>query len=53
MHSVILTACLAAIAAILAIFAIVAAGYFWWRHKRSQLQFIEPNEEQDNFDGQR
>lgn len=46
MPSVIITACLAAIVAILAIFAIVAGGYFWWRHKRSQLQFIEPNDEE-------
>lgn len=21
---------------------LLAAGYFWWRHKRSQLEFVEP-----------
>lgn len=47
MPSVIFTVCLAAIIAILAIFAIVAGGYFWWRHKRSQLQFIEPGQDED------
>ncbi|XP_034670596.1 synaptotagmin-7 [Drosophila subobscura] len=48
MASIILIACLAILGLIIAIALFLAGGYLWWRHKRSQLQFIEPNEDEDS-----
>ncbi|EDV38222.2 uncharacterized protein Dana_GF20608, isoform B [Drosophila ananassae] len=48
MASVILIACLAILGLIIAISLFLAGGYLWWRHKRSQLQFIEPNEDEES-----
>lgn len=35
---------LAVFGVIVGILLLLAGGYLWWRHKRSQLKFIEPNE---------
>ncbi|EDV90915.1 synaptotagmin-7 [Drosophila grimshawi] len=48
MASIILIACLAILGLIIAIALFLAGGYLWWRHKRSQLQFIEPNEDEES-----
>lgn len=48
MTSLILVGCLATLGIIIAISLFLAGGYLWWRHKRSQLQFIEPNEDEDS-----
>lgn len=48
MASLILIACLAILGLIIAIALFLAGGYLWWRHKRSQLQFIEPNEDEES-----
>ncbi|KAH8269774.1 hypothetical protein KR018_001475 [Drosophila ironensis] len=48
MASVVLIACLAILGLIIAIALFLAGGYLWWRHKRSQLQFIEPNEDEES-----
>ncbi|XP_069968511.1 synaptotagmin-7 isoform X2 [Bactrocera oleae] len=48
MANIILIACLAVLGIIIAIALFLAGGYLWWRHKRSQLQFIEPNEDEDS-----
>ncbi|ALC48087.1 Syt7 [Drosophila busckii] len=48
MASIILIACLAILGLIIAISLFLAGGYLWWRHKRSQLQFIEPNEDEES-----
>lgn len=54
MPKVIIIGCLAALAIITSIFAIIVGGYLWWRHKRSQLQFIEPNEDHEsNYESSR
>ncbi|EDW50896.1 GM26786 [Drosophila sechellia] len=48
MASIVLIACLAILGLIIAIALFLAGGYLWWRHKRSQLQFIEPNEDEES-----
>uniref|UniRef100_A0A1A9WQB8 C2 domain-containing protein n=2 Tax=Glossina TaxID=7393 RepID=A0A1A9WQB8_9MUSC len=48
MANLILIACLAILGILIAISLFLAGGYLWWRHKRSQLQFIEPNEDEDS-----
>ncbi|KAH8256448.1 hypothetical protein KR032_007297 [Drosophila birchii] len=48
MASILLIACLAILGLIIAIALFLAGGYLWWRHKRSQLQFIEPNEDEES-----
>ncbi|XP_037953473.1 synaptotagmin-7 [Teleopsis dalmanni] len=48
MANIILIASLAVLGIIIAISLFLAGGYLWWRHKRSQLQFIEPNEDEDS-----
>ncbi|KAH8398902.1 hypothetical protein KR222_005989 [Zaprionus bogoriensis] len=48
MASLILIACLAILGLIIVIALFLAGGYLWWRHKRSQLQFIEPNEDEES-----
>ncbi|KAH8418159.1 hypothetical protein KR009_006704 [Drosophila setifemur] len=48
MASLLLIACLAVLGLIIAISLFLAGGYLWWRHKRSQLQFIEPNEDEES-----
>lgn len=47
----ILIGCLATIGVIIVILMLLAGGYFWWRHKRSQLKFIEPNEDEESTSG--
>lgn len=44
----ILIACLATVGVIITILLLLAGGYLWWRHKRSQLKFIEPNEDEES-----
>ena len=44
MVSAILIGFLAVFGVIVGILLLLAGGYLWWRHKRSQLKFIEPNE---------
>lgn len=51
MANVIIIGCLATIGVIIVILLLLAGGYFWWRHKRSQLKFIEPNEDEESTSG--
>ncbi|XP_037041809.1 synaptotagmin-7 isoform X2 [Bradysia coprophila] len=51
MVSAVLIGCLATVGVIITILLLLAGGYLWWRHKRSQLQFIEPNEEEESSSG--
>lgn len=44
MVSAVLIGCLAVFGVLIGILLLLAGGYLWWRHKRSQLKFIEPNE---------
>lgn len=44
MVSAVLIGVLAVLGVIVGILLLLAGGYLWWRHKRSQLKFIEPNE---------
>uniref|UniRef100_A0A1B0FEM9 Uncharacterized protein n=1 Tax=Glossina morsitans morsitans TaxID=37546 RepID=A0A1B0FEM9_GLOMM len=48
MANLILIACLAILAVLITISLFLAGGYLWWRHKRSQLQFIEPTEDENS-----
>ncbi|XP_017062644.1 synaptotagmin-7 isoform X1 [Drosophila eugracilis] len=48
MANIVLIASLAVLGLIIAIALFLAGGYLWWRHKRSQLQFIEPNEDEES-----
>ncbi|CAD7001872.1 unnamed protein product [Ceratitis capitata] len=48
MANLILSVCLSILGIIIAIALFLAGGYLWWRHKRSQLQFIEPNDDEDS-----
>ncbi|KAL9873490.1 synaptotagmin 7 isoform 5-T17 [Glossina fuscipes fuscipes] len=48
MANLILIACLAILAILITISLFLAGGYLWWRHKRSQLQFIEPTEDENS-----
>ncbi|XP_055690378.1 synaptotagmin-7 [Lutzomyia longipalpis] len=48
MVSVLVIGCLATLGAIVTVLLLFAGGYLWWRHKRSQLQFIEPNDDEEN-----
>ena len=47
MANIILIACLTVLGLIIAIGLFLAGGYLWWRHKRSQLQFIEPHDDEE------
>lgn len=40
--TIVLVGVLVTIGIIILILIVLAAGYFWWRHKRSQLEFVEP-----------
>lgn len=51
MVSAVLIGCLATVGVIITILLLLAGGYLWWRHKRSQLQFIEPNEDAESSSG--
>lgn len=51
MANVIIIGCLATIGVIIVILLLLAGGYLWWRHKRSQLKFIEPNEDEESTSG--
>lgn len=51
MASGVLIGCLATLAVIILILLLLAGGYLWWRHKRSQLQFIEPHEDEESSSG--
>lgn len=44
MVSAVVIGVLAVVGVIVGILLLLAGGYLWWRHKRSQLKFIEPNE---------
>lgn len=48
MANIILICSLAAFGLIFVILLFLAGGYFWWRHKRSQLQFVEPNDDDES-----
>lgn len=48
MANLILICSLAAFGLIFAILLFLAGGYFWWRHKRSQLQFVEPVDDEES-----
>ncbi|XP_059609706.1 synaptotagmin-7 isoform X2 [Phlebotomus argentipes] len=47
MVSVLVIGCLATLGAIITVLLLFAGGYLWWRHKRSQLHFIEPNDDEE------
>lgn len=51
MASVIIIGLLATLGVIIVILLLLAGGYLWWRHKRSQLKFIEPNEDEESTSG--
>lgn len=51
MASVIIIGCLATLGVIIVILLLLAGGYLWWRHKRSQLKFIEPHEDEESTSG--
>lgn len=48
MANIILICSLAAFGLIFVILLLLAGGYFWWRHKRSQLQFVEPIDDEES-----
>lgn len=49
--TIILIGVLSTLGIILLILALLAAAYFWWRHKRSQLEFVEPCDENETSSG--
>lgn len=49
--TIILIGVLSTLGIILFILALLAAAYFWWRHKRSQLEFVEPCDENETSSG--
>lgn len=51
MANVIIIGCLATIGVIIVILLLLAGGYLWWRHKRSQLKFIEPHDDEESTSG--
>ncbi|XP_055313718.1 synaptotagmin-7 isoform X5 [Sitodiplosis mosellana] len=51
MANVIIIGCLATLGVIIVILLLLAGGYLWWRHKRSQLKFIEPHEDEESTSG--
>ncbi|XP_031629693.1 synaptotagmin-7 isoform X2 [Contarinia nasturtii] len=51
MASAIIIGCLATLGVIIVILLLLAGGYLWWRHKRSQLKFIEPHEDEESTSG--
>lgn len=40
--TIVLIGVLVTLGIIALVLVLLAAGYFWWRHKRSQLEFVEP-----------
>lgn len=40
--TIVLIGVLVTLGIIAIVLVLLAAGYFWWRHKRSQLEFVEP-----------
>uniref|UniRef100_T1GCS0 Vitellogenin domain-containing protein n=1 Tax=Megaselia scalaris TaxID=36166 RepID=T1GCS0_MEGSC len=48
MDNIILICSLSVFGLIFAILLFLAGGYFWWRHKRSQLQFVEPVDDEES-----
>lgn len=42
---------LSTLGVLIAILLLLAGGYLWWRHKRSQLKFIEPHEDEESTSG--
>ncbi|GAB0092118.1 hypothetical protein DMENIID0001_070850 [Sergentomyia squamirostris] len=48
MVNILVIGCLATLGAIVTVLLLFAGGYLWWRHKRSQLQFVEPNEYEES-----
>lgn len=51
MASVIIIGLLSTLGVLIAILLLLAGGYLWWRHKRSQLKFIEPNDDEESTSG--
>lgn len=48
---IILIGVLSTLGIITLILILLAAAYFWWRHKRSQLEFVEPTDENETSSG--
>lgn len=44
---IILIGVLSTLGIIVLLLILLAAAYFWWRHKRSQLEFVEPNDNEN------
>lgn len=48
---IILIGVLSTLGIIVLLLILLAAAYFWWRHKRSQLEFVEPTDENETSSG--
>lgn len=48
---IILIGVLSTLGIIALILVLLVAAYFWWRHKRSQLEFVEPTDENETSSG--
>lgn len=51
MGRIILIGVLSTLGIIALILVLLVAAYFWWRHKRSQLEFVEPTDENETSSG--
>lgn len=51
MVSAIVIGLVATFGAIATVALFMVAAYFWWQHKRSQLEFVEPCDEEDSSNG--
>lgn len=51
MVSAIVIGLLVTLGVIVSIALFMVGAYFWWRHKRSQLEFIEPCDEEESSNG--
>lgn len=48
---IILIGAISTLGIIVFILILLAVAYFWWRHKRSQLEFVEPCDENETSSG--
>lgn len=48
---IVLIGVLSTLGIIVLLLILLAAAYFWWRHKRSQLEFVEPTDENETSSG--
>ena len=48
---IILIGVISTLGIIVFILILLAVAYFWWRHKRSQLEFVEPCDENETSSG--